>query len=251
MKDLFQFSGRKFVCAQIAITIIAIVGLFFVNITLANVLATVLMYYALMIVGVSIMLHRYWAHRSFQFKSSAIKTIFSLFALLSCRGSPLAWAHIHRDHHRYSDTDKDPHRPTTFKLFSFRTTFIPEVKIFLIKDFLNSRHKFLHDKYFLILLGWFLFLACFGLSAVVFVGALPIVLCQMTQDIWNFVSHIPKIGYRNFQTTDASNNTIMLWPLIMGETWHNNHHKFPGSANLKRSWWEFDPAYLLICLVRK
>ena len=61
--------------------------------------------------GLSIGLHRHFAHN--QFKTSKLYEVFSLFlAMLAFSRSPLSWIGAHRIHHRFSDTEKDPHSPT-------------------------------------------------------------------------------------------------------------------------------------------
>jgi stearoyl-CoA desaturase (Delta-9 desaturase) len=34
--------------------------------------------------------------------------------------------------------------------------------------------------------------------------------------------------------------------LLMGEAYHNNHHKTPSAINFGKRWYEFDPTYPLI-----
>jgi len=39
-------------------------------------------------------------------------------------------------------------------------------------------------------------------------------------------------------------------PLIFGESWHHNHHAFPGSASFGLRWYRIDPGYWLIAALR-
>jgi stearoyl-CoA desaturase (delta-9 desaturase) len=32
----------------------------------------------------------------------------------------------------------------------------------------------------------------------------------------------------------------------MGGGWHNNHHRYPAAARAGFTWWEIDPAYLVL-----
>ncbi|MDD5036095.1 MAG: transposase, partial [Methylococcaceae bacterium] len=57
------------------------------------------------------------------------------------------------------------------------------------------------------------------------------------------------LGYRNFETLDASTNISPLGILIGGEELHNNHHAYPASAKLSNQWWEFDIGWLYIRLM--
>jgi stearoyl-CoA desaturase (delta-9 desaturase) len=39
--------------------------------------------------------------------------------------------------------------------------------------------------------------------------------------------------------------------LSLGEGWHNNHHAFPTSARHGLRWWQFDPSYFLISIMKR
>jgi stearoyl-CoA desaturase (delta-9 desaturase) len=53
-------------------------------------------------------------------------------------------------------------------------------------------------------------------------------------------------GYSNFNTRDNSKNVLWIWPLVLGECWHNNHHGRPGNYHFGIKWWELDPAGVFI-----
>ncbi|NNC96258.1 MAG: hypothetical protein HKN92_11925, partial [Chitinophagales bacterium] len=67
--------------------------------------------------------------------------------------------------------------------------------------------------------------------------------------IINWFSH--KIGYRNFDTDDDSTNLIPVDLLLIGESYHHNHHAYTDSPNMAHKWWEFDIAYGFIWLFDK
>jgi stearoyl-CoA desaturase (delta-9 desaturase) len=56
----------------------------------------------------------------------------------------------------------------------------------------------------------------------------------------------PFLGYRNFNSPDASTNLFPWGILIGGEELHNNHHTFATSARLSNRWYEFDVGWLYI-----
>jgi stearoyl-CoA desaturase (delta-9 desaturase) len=60
----------------------------------------------------------------------------------------------------------------------------------------------------------------------------------------NGVGHY--LGYRNFETQDASRNIVPLGLLIGGEEFHNNHHAYASSAKLANRWWELDIGWVYI-----
>jgi stearoyl-CoA desaturase (delta-9 desaturase) len=63
--------------------------------------------------------------------------------------------------------------------------------------------------------------------------------------IINWFGHI--YGYVNFKTTDTSKNLFRFDFLMMGEGYHNNHHKYSSRANFGGvHWYEIDVTYLII-----
>lgn len=62
-------------------------------------------------VGVTVGMHRLWAHRSYKAKTP-LRVVLMLLASASNQGSIFHWCRDHRIHHKYSDTDKDPHNIT-------------------------------------------------------------------------------------------------------------------------------------------
>ena len=62
--------------------------------------------------------------------------------------------------------------------------------------------------------------------------------------IINYFAH--KYGYRNFEMEDTSKNFLPVDILMMGESYHNNHHKFISRPNFGFRWFELDPTYPVI-----
>ena len=76
--------------------------------------------------------HRALAHGSVIFKSKFLEHLSNWFAIYSGIGTPLGWAALHRMHHSYLDTDKDPHSPwrigfwrSYFHLWDWRKEDVP------------------------------------------------------------------------------------------------------------------------------
>ncbi|HTE07796.1 MAG TPA: fatty acid desaturase, partial [Flavitalea sp.] len=67
--------------------------------------------------------------------------------------------------------------------------------------------------------------------------------------IINWFAH--KYGSVNFSLNNTSRNLFYIDVLMLGEAYHNNHHKFPSSINfgVKRN--EIDPIYFVILLFNK
>jgi stearoyl-CoA desaturase (Delta-9 desaturase) len=222
--------------------------------TISNILTTIISFYILNILGNWMMLHRYYSHKSFEFKNDLIKWSFTLLAVLAGRGSPLGWAYLHRKHHAYSDTEKDPHCPKYlgYKIFGFghyKKQEEEKMQIFIAKDLMTTEQLFIHKWYIAIILSFVCVLAPINIEILYFVWILPTFLVHLSQNNFNYFGHIS--GYRNFETKDDSRNNIFLFPFILGEAWHNNHHHDAKNYSTKNKKYEFDPLIFIIDLVKK
>lgn len=214
-------------------------------------------YFCLMMLGVTIGYHRLISHRSFE-THPIFSYLVTIFGMLAGQGSPIFWTVTHRClHHPYSDTDRDPHTPLKGFFHSWflwlwkieesdmRTTKIVD----LIRDpFIVFCHKHYMKLYWLMNLAIALISFEFWLWAVV----IPSAIAFHSYSITNSLTHYKILGYRNYDTRDNSTNTWWLWPVVLGECWHNNHHGDAKAYNFgNRRWWELDPSGMIISLIRK
>ncbi len=62
--------------------------------------------------------------------------------------------------------------------------------------------------------------------------------------IINWFGHI--YGYVNYKVENTSKNLFPFDFLMMGEGYHNNHHKHATNANFGVKWYEIDMTFLII-----
>lgn len=67
--------------------------------------------------GVTAGAHRLWTHKSYEAKTP-LKIFLSIGHTLSFQHSIYQWSYWHRVHHKYSDTDADPHNVLRGLMFS-------------------------------------------------------------------------------------------------------------------------------------
>ena len=67
----------------------------------------------------------------------------------------------------------------------------------------------------------------------------------------NSICHMPRFGYRTFDTSDQSRNNLLIGVLGFGEGYHNNHHGQPRCAAHGLRWWEFDLTRYIIWTLEK
>lgn len=73
--------------------------------------------YTLSGLGITAGAHRLWAHRSYKAKWP-LRVILMLFNTIAFQDCAMHWARDHRVHHKYSETDADPHNATRGFFFS-------------------------------------------------------------------------------------------------------------------------------------
>lgn len=250
---IFSASANTITRVQMITGILALAGLAWADFNSTNLIILILSFYLYSIIGVSLTLHRYYSHKTFEFRSNIVKWLFTGIAILCGRGSPLGWVYVHRLHHAYADQGQDPHSPHNlgFKLFGFRhiEDHSQKMKVFLVKDLMTKEQLFINKWYFALIGSWLLVLALVDLSLVYFSWILPVMLVQLSQNCFNYFAHLK--GYRNFETRDTSTNNIWLWPFIWGDAWHNNHHANASSVSSKIKPWEFDPAAVITIIIKK
>lgn len=198
--------------------------------------------------GMSVTYHRGLSHRSW-----AMPKIFEYFGVLCATigmtGSAISWVAIHRKHHRFTDTEKDPHSPSHKGFFfcQWLSMFVP-VEIRYIPDLLKSPfYKFQHNYYFVIALAWGLLLYFIDPFLVIAAFLAPAAI------LWNAGSFIVTLahlwGRKTSEEKDQSKNNWLLALFIWGEGWHDNHHLDPESPRFSKYWWQWDPGYYIIWLV--
>lgn len=250
MRYLASTSHTLFILQLISLITI-LIGLFVVPVSWEYIVASVIAFYCYSILGISMMMHRFYSHKSFQL-TPVVKWIFTVFAILAGRGSPLGWVYIHRMHHATSDTEKDPHSPhfANFNIVGFKPVYDESKKInyFVIKELLTPAHINI-DRYYMLCIA--VFVAILGLInpiLIFYIWAVPVFAVSVSQVAFNYFAH--KYGNRNFVTKDCSTNNIYLWPFILGDAWHNNHHAHAEKVSSKIKKHEYDPVVGLINLIR-
>lgn len=210
-------------------------------------------------------LHRYSSHK--MFKMSHFWEKFFYLATFLAQGSsflnPRAYAIMHRMHHAYSDTEKDPHSPHFFKDViglmiktkniyldyvnfkiepepAFRDNYPTWPLIDRIGDLWITRSIFI-----LLYVAFYIQFAEFWWMYLL----LPVhfLMGPIHGAVVNWCGH--KYGYSNYDNDDHSKNTLPLDFLMLGELFQNNHHKKPNSVNFASRWFEFDPSYPIIKLL--
>jgi fatty-acid desaturase len=215
-------------------------------------------------IGISLGFHRLLTHQSFK-ATTICRRILATLGTLALQAGPLKWIAIHRLHHRYTDTENDPHTPRfSFFWAHLCWTFFPDPQLdekriralsrdVAVDPFMGflDRHNFLIAAVFVVVLFTVCSLAGgleFGVSCFLWGGCVRIVYIWHTTFLVNSLAH--SWGYRNYAVANDSRNSIIVSIFAPGDGWHNNHHAFPRSAAHGHRLLEFDPIYWFIMFLK-
>jgi len=210
------------------------------------------------ITSVTIFLHRHQAHNALDL-SPVVSHFFRFWLWLTTGTVTREWVAIHRKHHATCETADDPHSPRykgiTTVLFGGLVLYQREARnqATLAKfghgtpDDWLERHLYAgHPSLGIALMG-LIDVLLFGLPGLVIFGVQMIWIPFWAAGVINGLGHY--LGYRNFETPDASTNILPWGILVGGEELHNNHHAYMASARMSNKWWEIDIGWAYIRLL--
>ena len=223
--------------------------------------------YLVSILSITVGYHRYFSHRAFQ-TSRGLQFALGVLGCCQLQGGPLAWASVHRHHHRHSDAEHDLHSPRHGVFWAHmgwlmdRKTY--DVAFRPIKDLDRFPELVWLDRYNFIPAalslgglwvlgeGWQWLIPASSLDGwmwLFWAGVIRIVVVWHVTWSVNSICHL--WGRRTHDTTDTSTNNLLLGLLACGEGWHNNHHHDPSSARSGFGWHQPDISFWVITCFRR
>lgn len=210
--------------------------------------------------------HRYFSHKAFR-TSRPAQFVFAVLGNTAVQRGPLWWAAHHRQHHRVTDQEGDPHSPVVRNLWWSHIGWLTDAKNFpmdprAIPDLIRYPELRWLDRFDTLVpllyavglwaAGAWLESAAPGLGTtgpqmLVWGFFVSTTLLFHATSLVNSGAHT--FGKRRFPTEDDSRNSFLIALVTMGEGWHNNHHYYPGAARQGFYWWELDLTYYLLKLL--
>jgi stearoyl-CoA desaturase (delta-9 desaturase) len=215
------------------------------------------LYWVAVGLGISMGYHRLHTHRGFKtFKP--FEHFLAVCGTLTLEGGPMFWVATHRLHHRYSDEHEDPHTPRVSGFWAHIGWIVfGEAHHNDTKRMARYAPDLGRDRFYvwlttyhwvpLTVLG-FTLLAIGGWGLVNWAIFLRVVVGLHATWLVNSATHM--WGRRRFATKDDSRNSWWVALMTFGEGWHNNHHAHPTSARHGLVWYEFDPTWISLRLLR-
>jgi stearoyl-CoA desaturase (delta-9 desaturase) len=237
-------------------------------------LAVLVILYTATALGVTVGFHRLFTHRSFK-TSRAVRGTFAILGSMAIEGPIISWVSDHRKHHVFADQDGDPHSPHVDHGHGFRGALRGLLHAHVGWLFLHTQRgsheryapdlkadpvvSWVHRTFFVWAIGGLALAFGLGwlfggtwrtaLSGLLWGGAVRMLLLHHVTYSINSLCHF--FGRRRYDTDDESTNLAWLALPSMGESWHNNHHAFPTSANHGQKWYEVDLSALTIRALEK
>ncbi len=227
-------------------------------------------------IGITVGYHRLFTHQSFK-TSAPIRYILAVLGSMAVQGAVIEWCGAHRRHHQHSDHEDDPHSPHIHGGVTWGSGIRATLHGFyhshvgwLFERRLKGLGRYTRDLrsdpvvcaansqfYYWALAGLALPALLGGLFSMSFYGALLgllwgglvriLIVHHITWSV-NSVCHL--WGTSPFRTNDQSRNNPIVGFFALGEGWHNNHHAFPTSARHGLHWWQIDPSYVFIQMLK-
>lgn len=196
------------------------------------------------LVGNNIAMHRYFTHAHFSV-AKPVEWFFLWIGSMIGFGGPLSYAMVHIVHHKYSDTDFDPHGPIRGKrawlVYFQRVVDVTQTPVFSRRLLeISRKYRLIHDYYVPFVLINAAVLYLIDIRIFLFLWAIPAAIsCWIvTISIWR-----QHIGLR------SNNSPIANWDIIY-EGLHENHHLWPMAPNTAVRPGEIDWTYQTAKLFR-
>jgi stearoyl-CoA desaturase (delta-9 desaturase) len=207
--------------------------------------------------GISMGYHRLHTHRSYKVPA-ALEYFFAVCGALTLEGGPIFWVATHRIHHQKSDQPGDPHSPRDGGWWAHMGWILfGEAKHNDTRRMSKYAPDLAKDRFY-VWLNNYHWVPTVALAPLLFLlGGLPMFLWGLCFRVvfglhatWLVNSATHMWGSRRFNTRDDSRNNWWVALITFGEGWHNNHHAHPTSARHGLTWYEFDPSWIQIKILR-
>lgn len=198
--------------------------------------------------------HRHYSHRAYKMHPAA-EAVFLFFGTIMCQGSVFEWAFDHRQHHKYTEGEGDPHAITRGFWYAHILWILdprPTLDERVIHDLTSNRMlQFQHRHYTALMIA-----SCLTISLALgwisgdwlggfYVGFLVrIFISHHATFCINSLAHFA--GSKPFDRGQTAVNNPICSLITFGEGAHNYHHVFPFDYRIGDAWYHWDPGKWMI-----
>ena len=249
---------------------------FFLIITLAGVIGTPLyihfygltrgesilfwVYFIATGMAITVGYHRLFSHATFK-TNALIRFLLLFFGAATLEQSALKWSSQHRQHHQFTDTEKDPYSINKGFFYAHIGWIIfwkHKVNYDNVQDLMQSKmmmHQ--HKRYGLWSVGSGIVVPlAIGFAIGRPLGAFLLAICLRLTLVLNAAFFINSFchmfGTKSYGDESSARDHWLGAIITNGEGYHNFHHRFPNDYRNGVRWYHWDPSkwliYLLHCL---
>lgn len=222
-------------------------------------------YYFLSAMGITAGAHRLWSHRSYK-ANSLLRALLACFGSMAYENSIYEWVRDHRVHHKYTDTNADPHNSTRGFFFSHigwllvrkHPDVITKGKGLSLDDLhqdkivmFQHKHKYLFMAIFTFVLPsvipWYYWNESLMSSYLINVFRY----CCVLHATWAVNSFAHMFGDKPYdKSINPSENSWVAF-FAAGEGFHNYHHVFPSDYSTSEYGFKLNMTSVFIKLMQK
>lgn len=203
--------------------------------------------------------HRQFAHVTYK-ANPVLRFLLLFFGAATFEQSALKWASQHRQHHQFTDTDRDPYNINNGFWYAHMNWILlwkHRVNYANVGDLQRSKlvmHQ--HHWYSLWSVGAGMALPmaigfAIGRPWGAFVLALCLRLVLVMHSAFFINSYAHMIGKKNFDGSLSARDHWLGAILTNGEGYHNFHHKFPNDYRNGVKWYHWDPTKWFVFVLSK
>lgn len=206
--------------------------------------------------------HRCFAHKSYD-AHWAVRAFYAFFGAGAVQGSVKWWAHSHRIHHRYTDTNRDPYDAREGFWYSHMGWMLTkanpknraraDISDLTADPIVVFQHR--HYLALMLLSGLILPTVIAGLGwgdwkgGFIYGGILKYFVIQQATFCVNSLAHW--IGTQPFDDRRTPRDHVLTAFVTFGEGYHNFHHEFPSDYRNALKWYQYDPTKVCIWALSK
>ncbi|GMT23095.1 hypothetical protein PFISCL1PPCAC_14392 [Pristionchus fissidentatus] len=204
--------------------------------------------------------HRLWCHKAYK-ANFWVRLFYMIGTTIAVQNDVIEWSRDHRCHHKWADSDADPHNINRGFFFAHMGWLMcrkhPKVKEMGAKIDLSDLEAdpilaFQRRYYILLVPLTFLFLTFVPVyfwnehvAVAFYVGAVLRLTIQL-HGTWFINSLAHMWGYQPFDTKITAVDNFFVAVLTNGEAWHNYHHTFPQDYRASEYMWKGNTTAMFI-----
>ena len=192
----------------------AILSLFLIDWKASTIAISLFVYISIML-GITMGYHRYYSHKAFKMPKW-IEYYLLFFAHIAMFGPAITWVANHREHHKYVDTEKDPHSPHYRGwLMAYAGQVLIDIDFKLVRDLLKDNLHRMQVKYY-----WHVIIV----YAAILFSINPMLLIYAWLVPAGFAKLIGSLVFTYSHRGKKANSDTWVGIITLGEGFHDKHH---------------------------